>query len=215
MPKRRVVQLSCGPVRGSDHHLGQGGNGHRACHAAVERHVVNADTAVDRLGAGRDVATVEFPSSAMTTVHELGTFDGAKVHGVLHRIAGSTTVVTLMHPRQSLTHHPMVAWLLRGGVSVWTQDSRSVNNDLNLVHEQALLDVAVGMTFLREAGFEHIVTLGHSGGGTLYAFYIEQATLEPEFRIDITPAGRPIALAGADMPIPDGAIFMAPHPGQG
>jgi hypothetical protein len=176
---------------------------------------VSADTAVDRLGAGRDVATVELPSGAMTTVHELATFDGAKVHGVLHRVAGSTTVVTLMHPRQSLTHHPMVAWLLRAGVSVWTQDSRSVNNDLNLVHEQALLDVAAGMTFLRETGYGQIVTLGHSGGGTLYAFYIEQATLEPEFRIDITPAGRPIALAGADMPIPDGSIFMAPHPGQG
>jgi hypothetical protein len=176
---------------------------------------MNADTAVDRLGAGRDVATIEFPSGAVTSVHELATFDGAKVHGVLHRVASSTTVVTLMHPRQSLTHHPMVAWLLQSGVSVWTQDSRSVNNDLNLVHEQALLDVAAGMTFLRAAGYEHIVTLGHSGGGTLYAFYIEQATLEPEFRIDITPAGRPIALAGADMPIPDGSIFMAPHPGQG
>lgn len=176
---------------------------------------MSSDTAVDRLGAGRNVATVEMPSDVVTTVHELGTFDGAKLHGVLHRISGSTAVVTLMHPRQSLTHHPMVAWLLRAGVSVWTQDSRSVNNDINLVHEQAILDVAAGMTFLREAGFDKIVTLGHSGGGTLYAFYIEQAALEPEFRIDSTPAGRRVALSGAQMPVPDGAIFMAPHPGQG
>lgn len=176
---------------------------------------MTSDAAVDRLGAGRDVATVAMPSGALTTVHELGTFDGAKVHGVLHRICGSRTVVTLMHPRQSLTHHPMVAWLLRAGVSVWTQDSRSVNNDINLVHEQAILDVAAGMTFLREAGFHEIVTLGHSGGGTQYAFYIEQAALEPEFRIDSTPAGRRVALSGAQMPLPDGAVFMAPHPGQG
>lgn len=176
---------------------------------------MSSDTAVDRLGAGRDVDTVDKPSDTVTSVHELATFDGAKLHGVLHRLSGSTTVVTLMHPRQSLTHHPMVAWLLRAGVSVWTQDSRSVNNDINLVHEQAILDAAAGMTFLRDAGFERIVTLGHSGGGTLYAFYIEQAALEPEFRIDSTPAGRRVALSGAQMPVPDGAIFMAPHPGQG
>jgi len=37
----------------------------------------------------------------------------------------------------------------------------------------------------------------------------------PEFRIDVTPAGRPISLAGAQMPVPDGVIFLAPHPGQG
>jgi hypothetical protein len=29
------------------------------------------------------------------------------------------------------------------------------------------------------------------------------------------PGGKPIDLTGADMPVPDGAIFMAPHPGQG
>jgi hypothetical protein len=176
---------------------------------------VSSDTAVDRLGAGRDVATVDMPSGTVTTVHELTTFDRAKLHGVLHRISGSSTVVTLMHPRQSVTHHPMVAWLLRAGVSVWTQDSRSVNNDINLVHEQAILDAGAGMTFLREVGFDKIVTLGHSGGGALYAFYIEQAALEPETRIDVTPAGRRVDLPAAQMPIPDGAIFLAPHPGQG
>lgn len=171
--------------------------------------------AVDRLGAGRDVAIAEAPPGVQVSLHQLTTFDGAKIEGVLHRLDGATTVVTLMHPRQSLTHHPMIPLLLRAGVSVWTQTTRSVNNDIALVHEQALLDVAAGMNFLRDSGFESLVTFGHSGGGTLYAYYIEEASTEPEFRIDITPAGRPIALAGARMPIPDGAIFLAPHPGQG
>jgi hypothetical protein len=173
------------------------------------------EQAVDRLGAGRDVAAVPFPDGVTTTHHQCQTFDGATVHGLLHRLANSTTVIAVMHPRQQLAHHPMIAYFLRMGLSVWTQDTRSPNNDINLVHEQAILDVATGQVFLRDAGFTHVLTFGHSGGGTLFAYYIEQAAIEPEFRIDVTPAGRPVALAGAPMPVPDGAVFLAPHPGQG
>jgi len=171
--------------------------------------------AVDRLGAGRDVARVEAPSGVITTLHELVSFDGARVMGVLHALPGSTTVACLAHPRQMLAHHPMIAHLLHAGVSVWTQDTRSPNNDINLVHEQAILDVAAGQVRLRELGYEEVLTFGHSGGGALMAFYIEQAGIQPEFRLDVTPAGRPVALAGAQMPLPDGAVFLAPHPGQG
>ncbi len=95
-----------------------------------------------------------------------------------------------------------------------TQHTRSVNNDLTLVREQALLDVAVGMTFLRNQGFNSIVTLGHSGGGTLYAFYHEQAALPANQRLQTTPAGRPIPVADAEMPTADGAVFLAPTPAK-
>ncbi|GAF46432.1 alpha/beta hydrolase family protein [Rhodococcus wratislaviensis] len=171
--------------------------------------------AVDRLGAGRRVAGAETPSGVRTTSHELTTFDGAVVAGLLHELEDSRMVVCLMHPRQSLAHHPMVSWFLRMGASVWTQDTRSPNNDINLVHEQAILDMAAGQKFLRERGFDDVVLFGHSGGGTLAAFYIEQAATDPEHRIDVTPAGRPIHLSGAAMPQPDGVVFLAPHPGQG
>lgn len=176
---------------------------------------VGQGQAVDRLGAGRDVQRREPPAGVMTTLHELATFDGARVMGVLHTLPGSSTVVCLAHPRQQLTHHPMIAYLLHTGVSVWTQDSRSPNNDINLVHEQAILDVAAGHVRLRELGYEQVLTFGHSGGGALMAYYIEQAGISPEFRIDVTPAGRPLALSAAQMPLPDGAVFLAPHPGQG
>jgi pimeloyl-ACP methyl ester carboxylesterase len=171
--------------------------------------------AVDRLGAGRDVASSDIPTTTTTTVHQLKTFDGASVHGVLHRVPGASTVVTVMHPRQQMTHHPMIANFLHMGIAVWTQDTRSPNNDINLVHEQAILDAAAGHVFLRDLGFESVLVFGHSGGGALAAYYIEQALTQPEFRIDVTPAGRPISLSGAPMPPPDGAIFLAPHPGQG
>jgi hypothetical protein len=172
------------------------------------------DTA-QRLGAGRYIQSAAAPADTTATLHELETHDGAKISGVLRTVAGAQTVVTLMHPRQDLTHHVLVPELLARGYAVWTQGTRSVNNDINLVHEQALLDAAAGQVFLRDRGFDHVVTLGHSGGGTLYAFYHQQAGLPAQNRIATTPAGRPIDLAGADMPTPDGAIFMAPHPGQG
>jgi hypothetical protein len=114
-----------------------------------------------------------------------------------------------------VTHHVLVPELLALGVAVWTQGTRSVNNDIALVHEQALLDAAAGQVFLRARGFESVVTLGHSGGGTLFAFYHQQSGLSAAQRISATPGGRPIDLAGAEMPVPDAAIFMAPHPGQG
>ena len=168
-----------------------------------------------RLGAGRYVAVDERPASTVTSVHELTTADGATVRGVLATVPGARTVVGLMHPRQDVTHHALVPHLLQAGAAVWTQHTRSVNNDLTLVHEQALLDAAAGMVFLREQGFDAVVPLGHSGGGTLFAFYCEQAGLAGADRIATTPGGRPTKLADAVMPAVDGAVFLAPHPGQG
>lgn len=170
---------------------------------------------VGRLGADRFLAAGSRPESAITSVHELTTADGATVRGVLATVPGATTVVSFMHPRQDLTHHPLVPLLLQAGAAVWTQHTRSAGNDLTLVHEQAILDAAAGLVFLRERGFGSIVTLGHSGGGTLYAFYLEQAGRAPSERIAATPGGRPAKLTDAEMPLADGAIFLAPHPGQG
>jgi hypothetical protein len=151
-----------------------------------------------------------------TTVHDLPTHDGARISGVLRRPRGYLgTVVSLMHPRQDVTHHRLVAQMLGYGYAVWTQGSRSPNNDLRLVHEETLLDAAAGQGFLRDLGFESQVTVGHSGGGTLYAFYQQQAWTASSERLTHTPFGQQIDLAGADMPAPHGSVFIAPHPGQG
>jgi hypothetical protein len=168
-----------------------------------------------RLGAGRWIGAARPPSATITSVHQLTTSDGATVSGVLRTVPAARTVVCIMHPRQDVTHHVLVPELLMRGFGVWTQGTRSVNNDLSLVHEQALLDAAAGQVFLRDQDFAAVVTLGHSGGGTLFAFYGQQAALPGDERIARTPAGRPAGLAEADMPVPDGSVFMAPHPGPG
>lgn len=150
------------------------------------------------------------------STHELKTLDGARIAGILRTVGdGRGPVVSVMHPRQDVTHHPLIPSLLAMGVSVWTQGSRSVNNDIALVHEQTLLDVAAGQVFLQQQDFGLSITLGHSGGATLYAYYQEQARTPPEERHTASPSGLPVDLAGATMPVPDLSIFLAPHPGQG
>jgi hypothetical protein len=168
-----------------------------------------------RLGAGRYMETQTQPSGVTESTHSLKTHDDAKVDGVLRTVPGARTVVCIMHPRQDVTHHPLVPELLARGFAVWTQGTRSVNNDIALLHEQALLDVAAGQSFLRERDFDAVVTLGHSGGGTLFAYYHQQAGMPPDDRLAAGPAGRPTQFGAANMPVPDAAVFMAPHPGQG
>lgn len=171
--------------------------------------------ATKRLGAGRWVDAGRLPNTTVESTHEVATADGAKVHGVLRTVAGARTVVAIAHPRQDVTHHALVPELLACGFAVWTQGTRSPNNDIALLHEQALLDVAAGLGFLRDRGWDAVVTLGHSGGGTLFAYYHEQANLPPELRVARGPSGRPTGLAEAPLTRPDGAVFLAPHPGQG
>jgi hypothetical protein len=167
------------------------------------------------VGADRWVDAGAFPPGTVESTHQLTTADGATVSGVLRTVPGAATVMCIAHPRQDVTHHVMVPGLLARGFAVWTQGTRSPNNDLSLLHEQAVLDIAAGQSFLRDRDWSSVVTLGHSGGGTLFAFYHQQANAAPGERIARAPSGRPIALGEADLPVPDGAIFMAPHPGQG
>lgn len=169
----------------------------------------------ERLGADRYIAPAELPESTVTTAHELSTYDGATVSGLLRVVPGATTVVFLMHPRQDMTHHVLVPELLQRGYAVWTQGSRVVGNDLTLLHEQALLDMAAGHVFLRGRGFERVVALGHSGGAALATFYLQQAGKAPGDRLTATPTGKPVPLDEAELPLADGLMLMAPHPGQG
>ncbi len=157
----------------------------------------------------------ELPPDVTVTPTTCVTFDGHVTRGVLYERASSRTVVGLMHPRQDMTRAPQVPDLLEGGVAVWAQNSRTVNNDLTLSHEESLLDIAAGTEFLRQRGFEHVVWLGISGGASLLAYYTEQALVAPEDRVARDPAGRRVALAEAPMPPPDALVLLAPHPGQG
>lgn len=164
---------------------------------------------------GAHWSSARAPDAVRLTTHPLATQDGAVVSGYWFRSGGESTVVVIAHPREHLVSHYLVPEILDGGAAVWCQAPRLVGNDVRLEHEVALFDLAAGLQFLRNQGYRHIVVLGNSGGGPLWALYNQQAKLAPAARLAFTPAGRPVDLATAAMPIPDGLIFVSAHKGQG
>jgi hypothetical protein len=157
----------------------------------------------------------ELPAGAVTRNVVLRTADGAATGGSLYTNGPARTVVCIMHPREFMACHYFIPDILGAGYAAWSQSPRSVGNDLRLEHEFALYDVAAGVKFLREQGFRNIVLLGNSGGSGLYSFYIQQSNLSAEARIAKTPGGRQTNLTSLEMPLADGLILVAPHPGQG
>ncbi len=155
------------------------------------------------------------PEGTSVLAQALQTQDGAATNGFLFSRGSPKTVVCIMHPREFLATHYLIPDILNAGCAAWTQASRSVGNDLRLEHEIVLHDVAAAMRRLRNLGFEKIVLLGNSGGASLYIFYNQQALLAPEARLERTPGGRPTKLSDETMPVADGIVLVAPHPGQG
>lgn len=143
--------------------------------------------------------------------------DTAQSFGILYRPANHEpkTCFYLMHPRGEFTRHYVVPPLTARGYAVFGQNSRYINNDMDMVHERLLLDIAAGMRHLKELGFERIVLLGNSGGGSLLSFYQSQASKAPAQRLASTPGGEPIDLANEVMPEGDLYIAVAAHLGEG
>ncbi len=159
----------------------------------------------------------DLPAGASTCNVVLRTMDQAATSGTLYQPAGRRprTVVCVMHPREFMACHYLVPDLVAAGFAAWSQAPRSVGNDLRLEHEIALHDVATGLAYLRNCGFERIVLVGNSGGAGLFTLYAQQSALAPQLRLAKTPAGRPTNLAPLGMPTVDGLVLLAPHPGQG
>lgn len=155
------------------------------------------------------------PAGTLTESIALATPDRAATTGLLYQPAAPARgLVALMHPRVDFSRHYLIPPLLRGGYAVWAQRSRNVGNDLTTVHEQLLLDVATAHQELARRGFEKVFVLGNSGGASLYAFYIQQASRAPAERLTASPSGLRVDL-DLPMPVPAGLILLAPHPGQG
>jgi pimeloyl-ACP methyl ester carboxylesterase len=144
--------------------------------------------------------------------------DGGKSRGLLYLPPDRDprTVVIMAHPRADFAQHYSIPYWVEAGFAAFAQNTRYLNNDSMMLHENLLLDLAAGIRFLRgERGFDHIVMLGNSGGGSLFAYYDAQARTPAGSRVSSPPGGGPPDLNQFDMPAADGFIMLAAHPGQG
>jgi len=123
--------------------------------------------------------------------------------------------VIASHPRVDFSEHHSFPALLKAGYGCLGANPRSVNNDLDCLHEKVLVDISTYMVWLFDQGVEQVVLLGNSGGGSLFSFYQQQATLPPEKRFKTTPGGKRTYLEKTEMPEGAALIFMAAHTGQG
>lgn len=135
---------------------------------------------------------------------------GTVLEGQLLRGAEpSDTVFILMHPSSTLQLMPVPEALAARGHHVLCAASRYPKNDSALIMEKVVLDLGAWVLWAREhVGYQKVVLLGWSGGGSLSLLY--QAEAESPSITD-TPAGDPVDVAGAGLVPADGVVFIAAH----
>ncbi len=144
--------------------------------------------------------------------------DGGRSWGQYCRPKGKNpkTAILVMHPNGNSSQHFLTRRLAGYGYAVLGQVGRWNTNPMRATPEASLLDIASHIKFLKDTyKVERFVSLGHSGGGGLFAFYQVQATTKPPGRFATTPAGDPPDLNQFDLPPLDGTVCMAAHEGEG
>jgi pimeloyl-ACP methyl ester carboxylesterase len=160
----------------------------------------------------------DIDSAVPHRVVQLYAADFAKSRGVLWLPAKGKpqTCVIMSHPRAEFGHHYSIPFWVGAGYAAFGFNTRYLNNDAMMLHENLMLDLAAAIKFLREEeGFERILMLGNSGGGSLFAYYDSQARTPKGQRVASPPGGGPPDLNQFDLPTADAFIILAAHPGQG
>ena len=134
---------------------------------------------------------VEIPRESVRVV----TSDRALVRGVLWRAPAGVperkTAVILTHPRGDFSVHYACPLLAAAGYATFGFATRYLNNDTDCLHDNCVIDVKAAADDMRRRGYENVVLLGNSGGGSL------------------------MALTQAQTGCGDGWIGIAAHPGEG
>lgn len=160
-------------------------------------------------------ANIMLSEGVMQTVVRLQAQDGVHSRAILYRRGGGKIAVITTHPQADFSSHYLTPALLAAGYAVLGAQTRNLGNDSNCIHEALLADVAAQVHYLRSSGFEQVVLLGNSGGGSLLTFYQAQAEQAPPHRLTTTPDGEPFELNDLDMPQADALILLAAHLGEG
>ncbi len=134
--------------------------------------------------------------------------------GLYHTPSGTRpkTAFVATHYNVDFSEHYLGEYLARRGYGFLGWNTRFRGNETYFMLEHALVDIGVGVRWLREAaGVERVVLLGNSGGGSLMGAYQSQA---------VDPALVPVV---EGMKIPEAADELRPadlyvslnaHPGR-
>jgi len=132
--------------------------------------------------------------------------------GVYYRPAGERPRVAFIaaHYNIDFSEHYLADHLARRGFGFLGWNTRFRGMEAFFLLDRALLDIGLGVRWLREQGVETVVLLGNSGGGSLIAAYQAQAQ-------------QPVTRPAFGMPLADGLDELAPgdlylsvaaHPGR-
>lgn len=151
-------------------------------------------------------------TSAFTETYGFSGSQGAvNLEGLLISAPGASreVVFLMMHPSSTLQLLPLPPALAAAGYPVLCMGSRYARNDTALIMEKVVLDMGACVRHAKEVlGFQRVVLMGWSGGGSLALFYQSQAE-HPT--ITQTPAGDPVDIVGAGLIPADGVVLEAAH----
>ncbi len=138
---------------------------------------------------------------------------GHPCQGLYHHPPGLKPKVAMIatHYQIDFSEHYLADHMAARGIGFLGWNTRFRGFESSFLLDHALVDIGVGVRWLREAaGVDTIVLLGNSGGGSLMAAYQSQA-VEPN--VVPLPGMRPAA--GCDDLSPaDGYVASAAHPGR-
>jgi len=121
------------------------------------------------------------------------------------------TALIATHYNVDFSEHYMGERMAARGFGFLGWNTRYRGAEQYFLLENALVDIGVGVRWLREeAGVERVMLLGNSGGGSLMAAYQSQAT-EPNLQPLL---GAPLPEAVLDLPPGDLYVSTNAHPGR-
>ena len=138
---------------------------------------------------------------------------GHPCQGLYHRGVGRKPKVAMIatHYQIDFSEHYLADYMAIRGIGFLGWNTRFRGFESNFLLDHALVDIGVGVRWLREVqGVDTVVLLGNSGGGSLMAAYQSQAA-DP----NVTPLQGMRPAAGlTELPLADGYVATAAHPGR-
>jgi pimeloyl-ACP methyl ester carboxylesterase len=116
----------------------------------------------------------------------------------------------LCHPTANFLGHYALAGLAERGFGAVGLTTRYVGNDTSLIMENCLVDMAQMVRHLYDRGYDRVVLVGNSGGGSIAPYYQAQAAFPS---VTSPPGGGPDLTQEELVPV-DGVVLLNAHPSR-